>query len=168
MSEIKIFKPTADLIEKLTTSNKVKEFIEDDSISLLVYCLQKPKEEEELNKLRQHLYFLQKHLEWSINNNIVQEVQNDGVFYFNSWEYGGAICETEEEYNDLANDFVKRLAILAFVVPTPDYFNNGDLFQEKIEDIESVLDDFKETILLEYRKQLCKQFKDYEVIDKEN
>lgn len=164
---MKTFKPTSEQIQQLTISKKAKEYIEDDSISLLVYCLQKPKEEE-LNKLRQFLYFLQKHLEWSINNDIVQEVQNEGVFYFNSWEYDGAVCETEEEYNDLMGDFVKRLAILAFVVPTPDYFNNGDLFQEKIEDIESVLDDFKETVLLEYRKQLCKQFKDCEVVNKED
>lgn len=99
---------------------------------------------------------------------IYDSIKSDGEVCFYGWSYSQ---EPTYDKQAIINLITENLCIQKFIVPTPDYYEEADKFNEKQDEIESILDyqeivlemiyaDFKKkyyTFSDEYKEQLNKQ-----------
>ena len=115
-------------------------------------------------KVRKYLFLL----EDLAKHYIYDSIKSDGEVCFYGWSYSQ---EPTYDKQAIINLITENLCIQKFIVPTPDYYEEVDKFNEKQDEIESILDyqgivlemiyaDFKKkyyTFSDEYKEQLNKQ-----------
>lgn len=115
-------------------------------------------------KVRKYIFLL----EDLAKHYIYDSIKSDGEVCFGGWSYS-----QDKTYNKqtIINNITENLCIQKFIVQTPDYFDDPEKFNEKRDEIDSVLDyqeivlemvysDFKEKYYEfsdEYKEQLNKQ-----------
>ncbi len=163
MSHYEIFKPKKEELDELYTCDKADDFVYDDERDILMFCLQNDGYTQ-VRTLNVMLTLLRKHLEWQVNNDIKSDFEDHEDFAFSGWEFARP---TEVDIDEIYQQELTQFSILAFVVKTPDYFQNRDTFEEKVQAINEQLDYFKESMITNYKHSLCEKFKDSNITDKD-
>ena len=164
MSYYAVFKPKKEQLDELYSCDEktVKSQISDAERTLKKICLKDTEGKDVSRNIEIYLRFIEKAIESDINQMIKDNFNEDNEFWFCGWEYAR---ESQLDYERVFNGYIENLSILAEIVKTPDYFEDREKFDEKVNAIQEELEGFEDFIYTEYRHKLCEQFKDCRVPD---
>lgn len=169
----RVFKPTKEVVDKKLTGfnfcgRDYKEQLEEYKKSLAVYCMQ---DQTDFNKIHEVICNIKTYLGLikSTVLNIQKEATKkeydtsvDQTFYFSGWQY-------KEKMSDINIDYYfERLLILATLVKTSDYFDNSELFEDKLSDINDRINDYINDCYDEAVWQIIDDFKEFELLEEDD
>ena len=169
----RVFKPTKEAVDKKLTGfnfcgRDYKEQLEEYKKSLAVYCMQ---DQTDFNKIHEVICNIKTYLGLikSTVLNIQKEATKkeydtsvDQTFYFSGWQY-------KEKMSDINIDYYfERLLILATLVKTSDYFDNSELFADKLLDINDRINDYINDCYDEAVWQIIDDFKEFELLEEDD
>ena len=149
MSYYATFKPTEEAANKLKSwsePEKERKWIADMKYRLLIMCMtggDNDDVQKTINDIRFDLSYLSRFAESNSRNASYEQYNDEKEIWFCGWEYSRLhdapdMSETEEYV-------LKELLLETFVIPTPEYVGNEEVFYEKVGRITELLDYFVET-----------------------
>lgn len=153
------FIPTKEFIdEKLKPLVKYKSDKNDIpylKTDILVYCLGDYDETRKvMSRLKFNLKYLYEIIRLEVIQGAVERFEEEGQIWYCGWQYSRDECDWE--LDDLVGRTTKSLTILKQSVKTPDYFNENELFYDKINKIDGEVDEFEDS---------CRDIAIYEVMN---
>lgn len=164
MSYYAVFKPTKEQLDELYSCDEktVQSEIREAERTLKKLCLKDTEGKDISRSIEFYLRMIEKAIEADVNQIVKNTFNDEGEFWFCGWEYAR---ESQIDYDRVYNCYVENLSILAEIVKTPDYFDDREKFDEKVNAIQEELDGFEDLVYTEYRHKLCEKFKDCRVPD---
>ena len=159
MSDGRYYKPTKEAIAEV----RKNAFRSDDNSMMkykgevCAYCMLDHSNESiysVINKLHGYLSMLNLSTRGITYKNIADECERDGDIEFCGYGYSNHY--PDRNVDDAIESSLMSLLMLTLVVKTPDFFDEGEKFYEKHEEVMSVIDGFCET---------CAECVNFEVID---
>lgn len=126
------------------SDKELEEEIESAKLELIIYCMQSH-EVPKIKDLRFRINMLILLLEEQSKKNIehMMSPDNEEEAWLCGWQYSKECDFTKE---DIINMLLKDLTILAYLVKTPDYFEEREKFYEKLNQIEEALSEIDSNI----------------------
>lgn len=169
MSYYATFKPTEEAANKLKSwsePEKEKKWIADMKYRLLIMCMtggDNGDVQKTIDDIRFDLSYLSKFAESNSRNASYEQYNEEKEIWFCGWEYSRLhdapdMSETEEYV-------LKELLLETFVIPTPEYVGNEEIFYEKVGRITELLDYFVETAEKAANFAIMEELKEFRVSD---
>ena len=164
MNDYRTYQPTEEAVKSLKDKYKsYNKAFSDYNTNLLVMCMM-PQENrsnfdfsQTLMGIRYNLMGIAEKIRYNAAQCVIKEFEKDGKVTFSNC---GWTDNTEEE---ISNRAIKELVLIACVVKTPDYFENGNNFYDKRTAIEENVDLFVEEMEDLANKELMEYFAPYKV-----
>lgn len=132
-------------------------------LELLAYCMMDHSDKTikeiicEINTNVKHLFNV---LVKRYREEIYDTIKADGQITFSGWEYAEVDEDAEHEIDTLSEYVIEELILLATVVKTPNYFDESEMFCEKINSINQLLD-IEDCIQRNVNKQFMSEHEEY-------
>lgn len=141
-----------------------EEMIRNSKREIISYCL-KDNSDKDTRKIAQTIGFNLRMLASSVEQNEKQTAydrwKNDDKheLWYCGWEFSHP-CEYDKD--DIIENTIDRLTILADVVKTADYFDDGEKFSQKWTEVSEEVDGFTEMMSDYYIHQIIDDLADFE------
>lgn len=164
MRDYYTYKPTEEVMKKYKIERPVNST--DYALQIRSYLL-KPHEDtaEVIKDLRFKLQMWLYTLRTLCNKAVYDQYAEDNEVEF--VVSGGYINDWLDE-NELLETMLKKLVLLADVVRTPDYFEEGEQFYEKLNEVDGELDYIKDEAVAFYDAQIRDELKEFIVTETVN
>lgn len=165
------FKPTEEAIAKIKPWNYGKDnyskdnsAIDDCKLEILVYCMDNH-DVNDISNILKNLRYKMRYMEISCyedyKRSIYEEWLKNGEITFCGWKYSHDEPDLERE--EVYTMYLESLGLLASVVKTPDYFNDGEKFFTKKRHIKDVMEGFLESMYEIFAFQIMDMFKEFRI-----
>ena len=172
MSYYATFKPTEEAVEKIksqiTDQEKEKKWISDMEYRILIKCTtgNNGKDvQKTIDELRFDLNYLERCANSLSRNASYRQFKEENEIWFCGWDYSRPydapdMSETEEYV-------LKNLLIETFIIKTPEYVGNEEIFYEKIGRITELVEYFVETAEKSADFEIMDELKEFRVSDED-
>ena len=172
MSYYATFKPTEEAVEKIksqiTDQEKEKKWISDMEYRILIKCMtgNNGKDvQKTIDELRFDLNYLERCANSLSRNASYRQFKEENEIWFCGWDYSRPydapdMSETEE-------NVLKNLLIETFIIKTPEYVGNEEIFYEKIGRITELVEYFVETAEKSADFEIMDELKEFRVSDED-
>lgn len=153
------FKPTKEFVEEklkkliqYKPKNNELPYIKTD---ILIYCLGEADDTRRvMNRISFNLRYMYDLIRYDEIQYAINRFEENGTIWYCGWEYSKDDCDWD--LDELVERNTKTLTLLKQVVETPNYFDNGERFYDKINEIDEHLDGFEE---------ICRDIAIYEIMN---
>lgn len=163
MSYTEVFNPPKEIMEKyrpILETITVAESI----ITLNIYnvCSNSSTIESVELLLRTYLNMLEGKIQKRLYEVLFDEYEERGTLTFSGWN-----LLQPNNFSEISESIIKKLAILSIIVPTPSFFEERENFDTFINEIDMLIDDYIDACYDNERKKLLKELEPYKKIVEE-
>lgn len=172
MSYERVFKPTQEAVdERLNVFNfcgrDFGEQLDTYKLELAIYCMQ---DHSDYNKIQNVVDYIKTmfNLIRSATSNVQKEYtkkeyeeSKDHTFYFSGWQYTNGPIKTSDAI------YVEQLLILATLTKNYDYFDESSRFNDKLEEIKNLINEFTDGCFDDATWEIINDFKEFELTEED-
>ena len=177
MSYSVTFKPTEEAINKIKPWNYEKkknsynheDYEEDCKMEIILYCMS-DHDSKDASKVVSDLKFKLRYLESTLYDDYKKSIyeewlRENGEITFYGWNFRNDEPDMEEK--SLYEIYLRSLALKAFVVKTPDYFEEQEKFDTKAYDIKNDIEGFIDGMNEVFAYRIIDMFKEFKLNDED-
>lgn len=112
--------------------------------------------------LRTYLNMLEGKIQKRLYEVLFDEYEERGTLTFSGWT-----LLQPNNFSEISESIIKKLAILSIIVPTPSFFEERENFDTFINEIDMLIDDYIDACYDNERKKLLKELEPYKKIVEE-
>lgn len=163
MSYTEVFNPPKEIMEKYRPILE-NITVAENIITLNIYnvCSNSSTIESVELLLRTYLNMLEGKIQKRLYEALFEEYEEEGTLTFSGWT-----LLQPNNFSEISESIIKKLAILSIIVPTPSFFEERENFDTFINEIDMLIDDYIDACYDNERKKLLKELEPYKKIVEE-
>ena len=166
------FKPTEEAVKNLRNKIiKTDNRIDDSKLELYLYCMMDHSDDNMRDVIFKIKSLLHEIKYYAVSNEYKYAVDrydtdSDKMIWWCGWEYSKD--EPDNSFDSVMKYCLERLSEMTVLVKTPDWFDDGERYSQKANEINYIIEYFEDSIMEATAYEIFKELKEFDITEKDD